>query len=379
MGIWYAVGNALVSRDEMVEKVALGDMERFRTALASKPAEAKLDFTFGRASAENFLTAFSDDEGKLIGFEEIGPGKPLTVAIRHVYVGDEPRDGIIFDKNDVLVTSAMKSIAAYKGQPRAVNFVRRNMAKGDSIRTVHATEEGTPLICYTPALTVKSSVVTVEVAFDEFDEELFETLQSAFSEAAGIPLFAPASGYLIGAGIVSRLIGRMGNAIFDSEAEFKQTEEITFVFPGSARAVARFALLLRDDAPQLILKDYEVGPEGKLVRIDDPKKAYDGPEPYVVLVIDGRQSDEYKDFTPTAASAALLQRFYNVREGSAKPMGALLDAVKLASDMSFRCKAERLAERMKEADPGSDQYKALAAEREACIKNIVMEDLKPKD
>ena len=64
MPIYQAIGDALVSKNELFEKAALGQLSAFIKAVGSNPATAALDFAHGRATGTNRLTeavSFSGD------------------------------------------------------------------------------------------------------------------------------------------------------------------------------------------------------------------------------------------------------------------------------------------------------------------------------
>lgn len=377
MAIFYAIGDALVSNDELRWKAARGDLTNFfqRTA---KGAEARLEFAHGVATRDNLVRMQSLAIGPPIAAHEIGIGLPLTVQIRHVYTGNQPR-GFWGDK-DMLVASAMKSIATYDGSPRAVNFLAKKAKENRNFRAVPATDSGTPLICYTPSLAQSSSVVTVEVMFDRFPDETFAAISQAFSNAAGIPVFAPASACLTVAGVVTKLLGNVGKSLSNGSPALKCTEEITFVTPGSQTAQAGFCLLMSDAVRESVLHEYKVDAQGALVLSDDGRTLYDGPECYVVISLDGRTNDDFKDFAPTAASAAMLDRFYSLSDGASQPLGQLQEALKLYNDMTFRGKAANLAARLlKFADKTSPGYEELKAQYDAYVGNIGNDALKPPE
>ncbi len=375
MAIFYALGDALVGNDEMRYKAAEGKLQKFQELLMTRPQDARLDFMFGTATSKNIVGSFADDKAGPIGFEPIGVGKPLTVQLRHIYTGNQAH-GFWGDK-DMLVASAMKSIATYDGAPRSVNFLVKETKNNQNFRTVDAVDKGTPLICYSPSLAQSSSVVTVEVMFDNFPEELFAVVSQAFSMAAGIPVFAPASAYLVAAGIVIKLLGNIGKSLSNGTPALRRTEEITFVTPGSQTAVANFALLIADDIEASVLHEYKVSAKGMLVRIDDEKQLYDGPQPYAVLSLDGRENADFKGFAPAAATAAQLDRFYNINDGGSQPLQQLIDAMKLYNDIKFREKAMTIGTKMKGLDKASKQYQDLLTQYNAYLGNIENDALKP--
>lgn len=372
MAIYSTIDDVLVSQDELNRRASAGQLRRLQT---HRDATVELRHGVARnraGGARRRATAASP-----IIPVPIGLGRPLTVQIRHVYTGDQAH-GFWGDK-DLLVTSAMKSVAAYDGAPRAVNFLVHKAKQNRNFRAVDATEKGTPLVCYTPALAHSSSVLTVEVVFDGFPDEMFAAVGQAFSAAAGLPVFAPASGYLAAAGIVTKLLGGVGKALINGTPALKRTEEVTFVTPGSMAAEAGFRLLLADDAPATLLDHYTLSAEGALVKKSDGRTLYDGPETYAVISLDGRENDDFKGFTPAAASAALLDKFYNINDGSSRPIALLQQALSLYNDMVFRDKATAASRKLSRiADKQSQEYKDLQALVEAYIANISAAELKPK-
>lgn len=375
MAIFYAIGNALVGKSEVHEKIGTGKLQQFQKLLESQPGDARLDFLSGKATSGNILSSYVTEDGTPIGFEPIGIGKPLTVQIRHVYTGSKAVG--FWGTKDMLVASAMKSISTYDGAPRAVNFLVAESKNNRNFRTVDATDKGTPLICYSPSLAQPSSVVTVEVMFSGFPKETFDAVSQAFSAAAGIPVFAPATGYLVAAGIVTKLLGNIGKSLSDGTPALKRTEEITFITPGSRKAIANFALLISDEVPEKLLAAYKVNNTGALVSVDDDSRLYNGEYPYAVISLDGRENDEFKSFATTAASAAQLDKFYNINDGSSQPLGAIVGALELYNDMKFRDKAMSVAGKLKTMDKNSDEYKNLFSQYEAYVNNIGSKELKP--
>jgi hypothetical protein len=317
------------------------------------------------------LVSPSGDE---VPFEEVGFGKPLLVEIRHVYTGRFPRPGIFDKTKDMLVTSAMKNLATFNAAPRAVNFMQRDVRTHHRLSNPAATEQGTPLVHYVPALTERNAVVTFEIGFDEFPDEMFDLVGGALNQAAGIPLFVSASTYLLAAGAITKLLGNLGSRVFDRSPVFKATERLTFMRPGEPIPQADFRLITEEDVDPTLLRDFKVTSEGL---IDASGRPYAGDIPYIIISLDGRKYDEYKNFTPTAASAAILERYYSIRDGQEQALEPLLDALKLYNDWRFRKKADEVAEALKKLPPDSPEHKAKKAEYDALVKNILDDVLKP--
>lgn len=378
MPVYYAVGDALVTGEELIEKRVTGDLNDFLDGVARADPHAEITFSTGRATPASLTVELAAaEEGEVAGFEPIGLGKPLTIEIRHLYTGRHPRKTFFDKSKDMLFTSAMKGLADSAAAARAVNQVREGVTANTPIATVAATEQGTPLVYYTPALTEPGQIVTFEMIFDEFPKELFEMTGSAFKQAAGIPIFASASAYMLAAGMVVNLAGRIGENLFDGHVAFRATDLLAFDRPGAEIPQADFRLVVMDDFDRSILQKYSLK-GGRLV--DGSGMEYRGDHPYVVISLDGRKVDAYENFSPTAASAALLDRFFHIGEGKEQPLDPLIDALKLYNDLKFYERAkEAKARRDAITDTSSAAYKKAEAEYQALLANVLTDEFKPLD
>jgi hypothetical protein len=352
MALYKAYGNQLVDNRTAMTMVARGQIESYEREFA--PPRAR---------------------GEVTPFVEIGIGKPLAIEIRHVYTGEFPK--AIFGYNDgMLVTSAIRSLATFNAAPRAVNMLKKKVAKHTNLSVPVATEDGTPLIYYTPALTETNTVMTVEFIFDEFPKEAIESMSKAFSTAAAIPIFAAKSTYLVAAGVVTSLVGRLGEHLFDGRAPFSVTEPLSFLRPGDSVPQQGFHLMTIDGFdPESAGCEFKQD-TGELIYASNGAP-YDGPHPYIVFSLDGRKNDAYDKFSATAASAALLERFYHIGEGQEQPLDILMDAVGLYNDWQFKEKAEAIRLKLDAAEPDSEEQAKLQEQYDAYVANIQNKDLKP--
>jgi hypothetical protein len=378
MAMFYALGNALVTEDELQEKQALGHIAKFASDLKKDRTVASLEFSTGVLTEENMLKSTVLTSGKPVIFKKIGPGLPLTIEIRHVYTGKFPESTFWSSKKQgMLVTSAMKSIATFDAAPRAVNFLEDNVHAKHDLPIPAATQQGTPLIYYSPALIERNSVLTLEMGFDEFPNEVFKMVSTALNQAAGIPIFLTASAYLLGAGAITKLLGEIGSRLFDCPPKFKATEPLTFLRPGAIPPQADFRLVLDQAVNPAVLRHYGVSQGGGLV--DKKGNPYNGDIPYMIISLDGRKNPGYANFAATAASSALLERYYNIREGQDGSLVPILDAIKLYNDWKFRQKADSISTELKNLPANSDEYTEKKAEYDATVKNIMDDLLKPKN
>jgi hypothetical protein len=276
----------------------------------------------------------------------------------------------------MLVCSAVKDIAVTNAAPRALNYLRPNIRKNTNLVAPPATEQGTPIIAYYPAVTASSLILTTELIFDEFPQEVFDSVGSALGTVAQLPIFLPAAGYLLAASTLIKIVGGLGQALFDGQPVFERTETLDFTIPVGSFAKADFRIFCNSGFDPSGLH-FENG-RGL---VDANGKPYDGDEPYMVIALDGAERENLREFAPALLSAAQLQKFFNVKNGTQASIEAFVDAMKLLNDSKYRTEADRLKKRIDalKADPNHDAA-TLAKLREsydAQIANITSEAMKP--
>jgi hypothetical protein len=307
------------------------------------------------------------------GAEAIGTGKPLSIILRHVYTGRYPKGMFGGTRSDILITSAVRDVfATFNAAPRAVNMLRRRITRRTVLSGIDATESGTPLIYYSPAVTQVSTTATVELSFDDYPDELVSRIGNAIVTAGGIPLFGPYGAVLIGVGLAMKLVSTVVNALTDAKPEFSISERLEFELPDGDPLTPGYRVLCEPTFDPTSFS-FKLG-----VGLTDAQGIpYDGDEPYVVLLLDGRKQDAFREFTPTAATAALLDRFLQQKDGSEVVITSIVDAVKLYSDFRFRREADRLNTQLP-SDTSSAEYQALKKKIDALLANVGEPLLKAK-
>lgn len=305
----------------------------------------------------------------------IGLGKPLTIQIRHIYTGKYPKKSVFGGGGkDIAVVSGVRDYSVFAATARALNFIERNKKAGSHLKTPGAFVDGTPVVAYYPALTADSLTLSLELAVDDFSQEFVNSLGSAFETLGGVPLLLPHAGFLLGAGELLKLAGGLGNALFDGKPEFSITEPLNFDIPGSEIATADFRVLTHSDTLQ---HEYIYDDKRGLVH-KQHGELYKGEEPYAVVSLDGRERRNLAEFAPTAASASILKRFFNLGQDVRTPIDTIVEGVKLASDMRFRNKALDVKKSLDKLSADSPDRAKLQTQYEALLKNIENDLFKPK-
>ena len=301
----------------------------------------------------------------------IARGKPLSVYILHVYTGKYPERGLFGSRGDMAIVSGVKSFSAFEASARALNYLQPAVKPNSHFLAPVAFTQGTPLVLYSPAVTDSSITVTLEMATaNDFVHNLLDQIGNGFQTLAGIPLLLPYAGYLMGAGSLLKLGEGVADALYQASPAVSHTEVINFglAFTELAQAETRIVCNSSFDPTSYTYKD-------RIGLVNQSNQPYDGGEPYVVIALDGTQHDEWKGFTPSVASAAILQKFFSAKSGSQTAIDAFVGAVGVASDLKYRNQAlaikQQLAGNPANASELQEQYNAI-------IKNIVDPALVPK-
>ncbi|MFC0205848.1 hypothetical protein [Novosphingobium soli] len=307
--------------------------------------------------------------GEVLPFKPIGKGLPLLVYLERIYTGKYPKQGP-FRGTDVGVMSGVKDYAVLQATARALNLMLDDVEPRSHI-TGSAFDEGTPVVLYSPAVMADSLILSIEIAVNRFDRELFDGVARALKAAGGMPLMMPYAGALLAAGEVVNIGSKLADALIDGDPVFSITEALNFGLPGRPLAVADHWLLTHAD-----LAGHRYDPARGLVGPDG--KAYAGDEPYVVLTLDGTERPELNGFAARAASAAQLERFYGSagKNGGAASVDALVEGLQLVSDMRLKGEADRLEAQIA-AVPDAATKQKLEEKRQAIVKNIATEILRP--
>ena len=331
MPIFHAIGQELISRSEYLARAA--EMQQ----------------------SAAFDVGLAEPAGSVRPFADIDFGRPLNIVMRKVYTGKFPQKKVFSSSKPMLITSAIKDITTTSAAAQAIHVLKQDVSAHSTFNGPGAREEGTQLVYYSPAVASSLITISIQMVFDDFDDELFTQASQLFTNLAGVPIFVPASGYLLGASTVLKLAGDLGGALFRNKAVLDESMELDFTFGGGAIPKPGYWVI---SPGSLDLSKFQYDPNRGLVE-KSSGQTYSGDDPVIVLSIDGSEQPSLTNFSPLMASASVLGQFFNQKPGSEVVMDTVLSAVKLYNDFTFRKKAEELEQRLKAAPTGSDEQKLL--------------------
>lgn len=375
MPVSYDINGTLVSEDEYLAT---------HRALAEVRGERRGVVTFGdgrkvRGDARKpMLRIYEKGRAAMVEsreFAPIGIGKPLTLWITSAYVGNVPPKHH-FKKRGGLLSSSVKSWSYQDAKPRALNAVKKEVGCNSEIPFA-ANEPGTRLAFYSPALVDRQLGATLEMAFDNVDEDFYSSIGDVMTSAGALPVFASASPYLLAVGTLFKIGAQIANGLYDNKAEFQATETLNIDVPGHL-AEAGYRLVTRNEMERASLSGYGIK-EGRLVKNGDPAAPYSGNTPYVIVALDGTMDKSLEDFSAHAASAALLEQFYNIRENGETSADAFKQALKLFNDFRYSRDALDVKKTLAQPDLSTEEKARLEERYKAIVKNILTDEFKPKE
>src|SRR5215213_2579755 len=122
--LYYAQGDAIMTADEIFQPDVFRSVTGFFDDLRRGKTPSTINLPTGELKVEG--AGIMEVEEKEIPFQPIGLGLPLSVMVREVYTGKFPKSSFLGPKKeDMLLTSAIKSIATLDAKPRALNYIKK--------------------------------------------------------------------------------------------------------------------------------------------------------------------------------------------------------------------------------------------------------------
>ena len=339
---------------------------------------ASIAFSMGTVRAREVI-ATSDDDPRPPGNPQhtvIGVNRPISIEILSTYTGKVPGWG----RKDILAVSGTKSVQTYNASARGVNQIFEN-ADEKTLFQPAAFANGSAIVFYKKALTDDTVHTSYELVSDTFPGEVFDQIGDAFASAAGLPIFAPASQYLLAGSVVVKMLKELGDALVESVPYLTAKHTLRFDTPGFPMSLARNLAYyndsdMREFAPYNVKVDVSGQQPRAILAHKETGAEYNGYAPYIVVSIDGRERLNLDGFEATAATSALLDRFYRSTNTATSIMSVMETGLKLYNDLQYSEKAKGVKARMSELEPDSDEYKKLKASFDAYNKNIQTDEFK---
>jgi len=348
--------------------------------LSDEGLKAFDEMTIHESNAEEALESLVQptSNGQAIGFTEIGFARPITIHIERVYTGKHPKLGWNNKKKDMLITTAYKSENIVGASPRSFNWIEKDINKTNrSYTTVSATQEGTNLVYAKPAIDKDALILTIDLSFDDFDDNLLDIFSRILGSAGAIPAFSAYSPYLLVAGKLANLGKEIGNRILDSKPEISLDAKLFFRRAGKIPVKEGKIAIVSEEFASVAKHTFTISEDDKLIDKNSGEQ-YKGNQPYVILSLDGAPlSNELQNFAPTLASAAQLKRFLAVNDGEDTDADIIIDALKLYNDYKFRIEAEELKMLLGKQDLSEIEKRRINDELSAITQNIMNDILRP--
>lgn len=309
-------------------------------------------------------------------YQGIGLGRPLTITIERIYVGDYP-DALPwvpgFNVGDILVTSAHKAFQTFDAAPRAVHLLEPRAALRSSLKA-KAVGQGSQLVFYSPAVADFSILFSVELSADrDFNKELGESFAKAVTAAGALPVFASAAPFLIAAGTAIPIALKAANLLARPHVFYQEHVELNFGRPGVGLAQPGALVLYPGGDDRPFVDMYDLGDDFHLRHVESGDR-YAGPVPYVVISLDGTERPDLKTWSAQAASASLVERFYEPDELMTRALDIVTEGMSLYNDMGYRQRAEDALARARASN--GEQRKKHQAMYATYLKNIQSEAIR---
>lgn len=294
-------------------------------------------------------------------------GKPLNVMLRRIYTGKFPEKKFLGGgRKPMLISTTVKDITTTSAGARAVNVLKSGVSPNSVLNGPGAAEEGTPLAYYSPAVTSPFITVGFTMVFEDFDQRLFDRISTLFSASAGVPIFMPASAYLMAASTVVKLAGDVGHQILNGHPVLDENMQLDFSFGGGVPPQPGFFII---SSGPIDGSKYQFDTMKGLINTST-SSPYDDEDPVIVVTVDGTAVEGASNFTPLLASASLLGRFFSQKEDSEVATDTILSALKLVNDLTFRKKAEEAKAKMTALPAGDPGRQKLEDAIKAFNQNI---------
>lgn len=288
-----------------------------------------------------------------------------------MYTGDVPRFGVR-GKADVLVTLQVGVLHQHATATQAtIHHLQENVRENQTLLP-SAAQAGSSVVYHSPILEDRNLSIDLRMDFDTFDGSNVKSVASLAQEAGALPLFAPASGFLLAGGILLKAFADLATALGKSSRQYK-TEPLYFQGPNPNRQGAGYLVFHEGEDLDYYKAKWSrnAADECELVVYHPTSgEIYQGDRSYVVVSVDGAERPELADFQVKKAAAEQLQRFQDTESTTKATTDFLLDAIRLIQDKAYYEQALELQSKLDGEIP-DDERQPLKEQLHRYKDNIV--------
>lgn len=318
----------------------------------------------------------------------IGPGKPMTIEIEDVWLGD-----LFEGERDVLILSRVKDPRDHPAGVNALNWYRTDMKPRRFLPDDAGA--GSKVVYYSPAVDAKELSVSVQIATDHaFNPSVAKQWVQAATGAAGLPAFlgagpqgqaivtAVGTALEIGVDLIDNLLdgdpvslGWEMNIDAVREANFEGgwvllTPDYTTVKSDGGFWVGPTTEEVKLD---LIGEQFEVNQNGQLLWRETGKRVEED-WPYALLKVDGTPDDKLRKWKAMELTAELTTRFLGADRG---PLHTdVTEAFSAFNDVRMTQRIAAVDKKLQASDLSTADRKKLKEEKQSAIDNLQDESLR---
>lgn len=328
------------------------------------------------ASGERVLSQFESTR-------PIGLGKPLSVRIASMFVGDaayqESRNNTFFanDKvGEVLITSSVKNPMLQDAIPAAMHY-HFNGARAGFLLRPEARNGGSDVVYYTPGMMHDVLQIDVRMSFDTFNAQKFEAILDQTDKIGKLPVFALTApqGFAIAtaASNVLRIAVKYIDGWIDNDNDWSGTWKLMLNEPNVEPATAGYTLfhLGHDDTANGWADKYQANKFDQTLELKTkPGEPVTKGDPYMLAMVNGASISELDGWTAAVVNAAVAQRFLDLQNTDPEDITSVLAAY---NDIVM---TQKIAGFDEDIAKGGEDIDKAKAKRDAAVKNIQAKNIR---
>lgn len=318
---------------------------------------------------------------------QIGPGKPMTITIEDVWLGD-----LFTGRRDILVLSRVKDPRDHPSGINALNWYRPDRTPRTHMPVDAG--EGSKVVYHSPKVDVAELDIAIKIATDHaFNPVVARKWIEKAAGVAGLPAFlgtgpqgqavvsAVGVGLKVGVDLIDKLLSGDPTTLgwqmnIDAIREENFRGGWILLTPDEVTAKVGWGYWRGDIYDEVRLDvngaDYIVDGQGKLLNIDS-RQPVEESWPYALLKVDGSPDKRLKKWRQMELTAELTTRFLNAQRG---PLHSdVTDAFSHFNDIQVTRRIADLDRKLGASGISEAQRKQLTKDRKNAIADLQEESL----